>query len=389
MADLIYEHVHNLEEKVRERTFNLLETNKELQENKELLENSKNHFQSLFTNSPVMKAIVKDNRCIQVNKSWAEYTGYSQEEILSTDVNDLAILKDLSVYFTSFCQVEHISEEHLLLTYTTKSNKKRAAFVNYVKIREANTTQYLVIALDITKQQQYEDAIAKLDRLHTISQVAASIGHEVRNPLTTIKGFTQLFLLKPEFLPYQTFLDLIIDELNRANDIISDFLSLAKTDNSIMEVASINDEINEILILLNAHALKENVSLETNFETISNVNICKNEFRQVILNIVNNAIEVSEHGDLVSIKTYENNSHVIVSISDQGKGIPKEIQDKIGEPFYTTKSSGTGLGLAVCHTILLRHSGKMTFETGDQGTTFYLHFPIAGISDVEKKARIS
>lgn len=380
MADSIYMLVNNLEAKVKERTVELEETNHALKENKDQLENKKNHFQYIFENSPVMKAIVKDNRCIQVNKAWTDHTGYSYQEILETDVEKIAILKELSLCITSTSQVtDVIKEKQQQITYTTKANEKRTALVNYEKLSEANTTQCLVVALDITKQQQYETELAKLDRLHTIGKVAAAIAHEVRNPLTTIKGFTQIFSSKSEFQPYHEHLKLVIDEIDRANEIISEFLSLAKTDKSNIEVASINDEINEILSLLNVHALKENITIKTQFQTIPNTNICKHEFRQVILNIVNNALDVSEDGDTVWINTYQKDSHVIVSIADQGKGIPEEIQDKIGEPFYTTKTSGTGLGLAVCNTILHRHSGAMTFKSSNLGTTFYLHFPIVEV----------
>ncbi|TGE39044.1 PAS domain-containing sensor histidine kinase [Desulfosporosinus fructosivorans] len=224
-----------------------------------------------------------------------------------------------------------------------------------------------------SKKQQYE--FARLERLNLIGQLAAGISHEIRNPLTTIRGFLQLLGAKSNYVQDKEYMDLMISEIDRANLIITDFLSLAKSNIENILPHDINDVVNKVFPMLQADAFNSNKEVATDLEIVPNVLIDENEVKQLILNLVRNGLDVTpEHGSVL-ICTYLKGDRVVLAIKDQGNGIPKEIQENVGIPFFTTKETGTGLGLAISMGIAQRHNAVFEFETGHNGTTFYTLFP--------------
>ena len=211
------------------------------------------------------------------------------------------------------------------------------------------------------------DRMARLDRLNTIGEMAASIGHEVRNPLTTVRGFLQYIGNKQNFEGYKSHFLLMIEELDRANAIISDFLSLAKNKAMNFKESQLNTIIKEVTPLLEADALRYNCQLELDLQEIPLLRLDENSLRQLILNIVRNGIEAMPQGGKLTISTSSFASTVLLTFRDQGSGIPTELIDKLGTPFFTTKDNGVGLGLAVCYRIVERHNATMMIENLPEG----------------------
>ncbi|GAB6152103.1 ATP-binding protein [Desulfosporosinus burensis] len=228
---------------------------------------------------------------------------------------------------------------------------------------------------DVTELKRQQQELGRLERLNLIGQLAAGISHEIRNPLTTVKGFLQLIGAKSNYAHDKEYLDLMVSEIDRANSIITDFLSLAKSNSENILSGNINDVINKVFPMLQADAFNSNKEVATDLELLPNIMINENEIKQLILNLVRNGLEVTnEHGSVI-ICTYFNGDRVVLAIRDHGNGIPIEIQEKIGTPFFTTKETGTGLGLAISMGIAQRHNAVFEFETGKNGTTFYTRFP--------------
>lgn len=236
--------------------------------------------------------------------------------------------------------------------------------------------QVLVITRDLTLEKQMQKELSRLDRLNIIGEMAASIGHELRNPLTTVRGYLQFFEKKPEFAGHREQLAAMIEELDRANFIITEFLSLAKNKAVHIETCHLNDDIKGILPLLQADAIHSGHQIEFQPSDIPSLNVDKKEIRQVLLNLVRNALEATPPSGKITIKTEQVNKQVVLSVQDTGPGISKEIIDKSGTPFVTTKISGIGLGLSVCYRIAERHKALLDFQTGPAGTTFSLKFRI-------------
>ncbi len=228
---------------------------------------------------------------------------------------------------------------------------------------------------DITelKRQHYE--YARLERLNLIGQLAAGLSHEIRNPLTTVKGFLQIFGTRPGYVQDKEYLDLMVSEIDRANAIITDFLSLAKANSDNIKRQNINKVIDNIFPLLQADAFNNNKEVVLDLFLVPEIMMNENEIIQLILNLVRNGLEVTPEHGRVMISTYLKGDKVTLAIKDQGTGIPREIQDKIGTPFFTTKDTGTGLGLAISMEIAQRHKASFKFESDKTGTTFYIIFP--------------
>jgi two-component system, sporulation sensor kinase E len=243
---------------------------------------------------------------------------------------------------------------------------------NFKKIQQQNE----MILWNIIKQKEIEKQIARLDRLNIIGEMAAGIAHEVRNPMTTVRGFLQMLAKKEHDSPHVAFYGIMIEELDRANGIISEFLSLAKNKAVNRKYTNLNEIIITILPLLQADATVSNKIVALELSVIPDLFIDEKEIRQVILNMVRNGLEAMQEQGEVRIRTYCKENQVVLAIADQGSGIKPEILENIGIPFQTTKDNGTGLGLPVCYSIAARHNAKISVETGPEGTEFFVKFNV-------------
>jgi signal transduction histidine kinase len=224
------------------------------------------------------------------------------------------------------------------------------------------------------EKQKLEAELVQLDRLNLVGQMAASIGHEIRNPMTTVRGYLQLFQIKGEFANYKGQIDTMIEELDRANSIITEFLSLAKNKAVKMKLGNLNQVVLALFPLLQADAFRRGHQLSVEYGTIPDSEFDEKEIRQLIFNLVNNAFDAMENSGEVTIRTYPADDRLVLAVQDTGTGISHEVLGKLGIPFVTTKDKGTGLGLPVCYRIAERHGAKITIDTGCKGTTFSVSF---------------
>lgn len=235
----------------------------------------------------------------------------------------------------------------------------------------------LVIFRDISRKKILEAEMTRLDRLNLVGQMAAGIAHEIRNPMTTVRGFLQLFSNRNEFSAYQSRFNLMISELDRANSIIKEYLSLARNKQVNSSWQSLNHVLEMLLPLMESDALLGGKWIVSELApTLPEVFLDAQEIRQLILNFCRNGLEAMGEGGTLTIGTRKEKDHVVLFIRDQGKGIPPEIQQKLGTPFFTTKENGTGLGLAICYSIAHRHQAKIQVITSNAGTTFNVNFPL-------------
>ena len=227
---------------------------------------------------------------------------------------------------------------------------------------------------DISDKKNYENEMKRLSGLDLIAQMAAGISHEIRNPLTTVRGFLQLLSKKDACLEYHEYFTLMIDEIDRANSIITEFLSMGNTRSTDMQELNLNSILHDISPLLEVDAYNQNKRLQLDTTEIPLLLLNRNEIRQLILNLYRNGLEAMEEEKILTIRTYTEKEHVVLAVVDQGNGIKPEILDKLGTPFFSTKDNGTGLGLGVCYAIAARHHAKIEIQTGARGTTFFVKF---------------
>jgi signal transduction histidine kinase len=223
-----------------------------------------------------------------------------------------------------------------------------------------------------------EAFLARANRLSSLGMLAAGIAHEIRNPLTAVKTFLDLL---PQRIDDKEFLgqfrDLSLAELKRVTDLIADLLTLGRSTNVNRRDVELIATIEPVARLMDTTARKRQVALRITTEPgLSQVHADPDQVKQIVLNLLLNAIEASPAGGEVTLRLRAAGSSVICEVQDQGPGIAPDQLDNIFEPFFTTKETGTGLGLALVHQMVVEHGGAITVDSEiGRGTTFRVSLP--------------
>jgi PAS domain S-box-containing protein len=235
----------------------------------------------------------------------------------------------------------------------------------------------LTVVRDITDiKMQTEKLIEKSDKLSLVGQLAAGIAHEIRNPLTSLRGFIQLLQYKSD--ENKEYCEIMLSELDRINLIVGEFLILAKPQMVNYSHKDINEIIRHVVTLIGTQAIMNNIDMSYKLaDNLPTISCEENQLKQVIINLIKNAIEAMPHGGTITVETgIHDEKNVFIKIKDEGYGIPEEMLTKLGEPFYTTKDQGTGLGLMVCYNIVESHHGQLNvYSEINKGTTFEMILP--------------
>ena len=216
----------------------------------------------------------------------------------------------------------------------------------------------------------------KSEKLSIVGQLASSIAHEIRNPLTSIKGFVQL--LEKE-VKRPSYIDTTLDEIHKIEDIIREFLEFAKPQISRIEKMDVTFLLKQVFKLFSTQTIMRNVEIIQEYDSDLPDLFCDgNHMKQVFIHILQNAVEAMPNGGIIHVNVRKHGSDSIkISFIDQGYGISKERIKKIGEPFYSTKEKGTGLGLMFSHKIVQEHGGTIDIKSEvNKGTTVNVILPI-------------
>jgi len=237
------------------------------------------------------------------------------------------------------------------------------------------------IIRDLREIKELQEKVKRSERLASLGSLAAGMAHEIRNPLSSIKGFAQFFLKKnpPETIDHK-YSEVMIKEVDRLNRVISNLLDFAKPKEPLIEKASIADLINHSIELIQDDAGSRDIQVMAEIEEdIPYLELDKDQITQVLLNIVLNGLDAIQKGGKLNIRCFRDNKgdSIIVEIEDTGYGISEEEQSRIFDPFYTTRKRGTGLGLAIAHRIVENHNGALSVKSKEgAGTTFRIELPI-------------
>lgn len=253
---------------------------------------------------------------------------------------------------------------------------------NILRDRTGHIQGGYVTFKDVTNLRSLEEQVQRNDRLSMIGQIAAGTAHEIRNPLTSIKGFLQMFrntFMEKEMDKEKSYADIMLMEIDRINELVNEFLLLSKRKNVNYELVDIPLVLKEIMPIIHSEAMLHNITLQQVVaEQLPHVIADREMLKQVFLNICKNGIEaMSSEGVLtVQVKTDVQENRLLVDIHDTGPGIPHFVVDKIFDPFFTTKPNGTGLGLSVCQRIIHDIGGIIRVSSKGFGTTFTVSIPI-------------
>ncbi|OAB48286.1 ATP-binding protein [Paenibacillus antarcticus] len=241
---------------------------------------------------------------------------------------------------------------------------------------------FLLSAKDVSDYKQIEETAYQNDKLAMLGKISASIAHEIRNPLTAIRGFIQL--LRPHLLHMgkDEYARIILMEIDRANDIISEFLNSSKPSAPQMSVINVSSLLKEVVLLSESEALMNGCQITLqDREAPLYISVDSKQIKQVILNIIKNAMDAIEdlghnHAGMIHIHVEQVSTNVEIHICDNGKGMDHDILARLFDPFFTTKKTGTGLGLSVSYRIIKNHGGFIYVNSDlGEGTHFKITLP--------------
>jgi PAS domain S-box-containing protein len=356
----------------------------------EALRQSEENYRALF-DSTVIGTIVLDAETMKVamaNQAAVEMFGFSSpEERIGLNPVDFIPPEDKEM--TLEIIMKELFEQDLRTTREfraiTKDGREIWISATGARIMHEGRLAGLISFTDITEQKRQNERLMMTDRLASIGELAAGAAHELNNPLTTITGFSQLLMEKEIPDDIREDLKLINNEAQRAANVTKNLLTFARKHTPVKQLNQINNIIEDIL-KLRAYEHKAN-GIEVKRQLAPNIpEIMVDYFQmqQVLLNIIINAeyfITDAHNRGTLTIATQKQNSTVIISIADDGPGIPSENLSRLFDPFFTTKEAGkgTGLGLSICHGIVTEHGGQIYARTQQgKGATIVVELPING-----------
>jgi len=344
------------------------------------LKKTEEHIRAITENiNEVFCIIPKDQKTITyISPAYEKISGLPAKELYDNPKNYYESVypedqEKVRRYLQNFIEEPHELEYRII-------HKERG--IRWIRSRKTivrnvqqNPEYYITVSEDITELKEKDMLIRKGDKLGVVGQLAAGIAHEIRNPLTAIKGFVQLWGQNTD----GKYSEIILSELQRIESIMNEFLMLAKPHQEMsLEPRNLNGLLSEVIMLMNAEALLKNVEMVTDYTDDLHPVLCEvKQIKQVVVNLVKNAIEAMPNGGKLTVRT-ENlpNGFVSLQILDQGVGISKERIARLGEPFFSNKEKGTGLGLMVSFKIIENHKGTIEFKSEpDEGTTVEIRLP--------------
>lgn len=329
----------------------------------------------------IIFSCTSDCVCRYVSPAIKTVLGYEVEEINHTSLMQLihpdeqqaVLARDYAKENLIACRIRHKSGEYIWMEMTTKA----------IFHPTEQSMTIIGVARDLTERKRAEKLMVESEKLSVAGQLAAGIAHEIRNPLTSLKGFIQL--LQSGAAEKQIYYTIMLSELERIQLIISELLLLAKPQISQMkriELVSILQHVQTLIESL-AHMYDVHVISHLPDEPIW-IHGDENQLKQVFVNLMKNAIESMPDGGELFLEVMPAKTDVIIRILDQGSGIPEEVMRQIGQPFFTTKENGTGLGLLVSYNMIENHKGSIEVESIlGVGTTFSITLPLVPMKMVE------
>ena len=263
------------------------------------------------------------------------------------------------------------------------NNVKREVLIHLNPILDPSGQAYgfILVGTDITDLENSFEKTLRQEKLAILGQLGAGIVHEVRNYLSTVKGRSQIIELLSANDAIKRHAKNISKDVNDINNIMNEFLFLAKPQNTDLKKASITEIFQSIESMISSSSLVHGVNININLSNDNRYILCdESQIKQVILNLCKNAVEVvigKDEAKIIIDSGYnESTDEIFIRVTDNGPGIPQENLEKIGTPFFTTKKNGTGLGLSTCFRIIKNHKGRISVESEfGKGASFTVFLP--------------
>ncbi|MCT8140040.1 PAS domain-containing protein [Anaerobacillus sp. CMMVII] len=334
-----------------------------------------------------------DNGVIAINKQTLQITTFNRmceelfqlnkHEVIGQTIGELSKQSESFHHFVIASKIPTYLNEEANKKFELECNLRQKAYHFFVSVsslpsleNEEMHDEILLVLNDLTEKRQMERELQRSEQLKVVGEMSAGLAHEIRNPLSIIRGFIQLFR-KEEEGSKKGYYDIIINEIDRVNNFITDLLNIAnpKPVNDMKEI-NVVCLLEDLLLLQSSQLYKKGISVVKEFEPPPAVVVDSSKLQQVCINIIQNAVEAMPEGGTLTVATTHlvPENKVCISISDTGLGMDKKTLEKIGTPFYTTKATGTGLGLATSYRIIEEMNGSIAVTSEiNKGSTFHIY----------------
>lgn len=327
--------------------------------------------------------IDKDYVLVDISDMACKVLGLEKNDVLGRSLEDVFAAVPLDHQLIQRTILDgQVVRNHAVSWMNNKERFELLLDSNILRDEDGDIVGAYVIFKDVTNLRSLEQQIQRSDRLAMIGQIAAGTAHEIRNPLTSIRGFLQMFhhtFGEKGMSKEQSYTELMLSEIARINELVNEFLLLGKSKHVNYAQVDVSSVIRGILPIIQNEALLHNVD----FQYVASPQPCmivadSEMLKQVFINLCKNGIEAMGDGGklIISEKVDEKLRVLNVIVRDTGPGIPVFLIDKIFDPFFTTKENGTGLGLAVCQRIIHDIGGTIRVASKGYGTTFTVEIPL-------------
>jgi len=253
-------------------------------------------------------------------------------------------------------------------------------------VQKGKITGNILVIEDISDNIENKNRLRQAESLAALTTISAGIAHEIKNPLGAISLHIQL--METELKKNKKLSDninysfnIVKEEIIRLNNIIDDYLLTVRPLNSQLNLVDLNKFLDGFIDFIKPELSSFNIKIIKDFNELPEVWLDEKYFKQALLNLIKNSVQaIKENGEII-IKSYKKNNYVFINIIDNGPGIPSEIQSKIFDPYYTTKSAGTGLGLTIVYKIIKDHKGIINFSSKSGETIFSIRLPLSFIKE--------
>ena len=317
-------------------------------------------------------------KVISYNLLALELLGLNESEVRGMDLNEIIDFKTTGI-FQTLDQCMSVMDREII--YRKRSGEMVPLALSITPIMGAGSScQGAVIILrDLSEIKQLEEKVRRSEKLAAIGKLAAGVAHEIRNPLSSIRGFAQYLRRalkdKPQELEYA---ETMVSEVDRINAVVTDLLTFARPMDAELAPTDISELIEHTVRLVDADARSRNINVQMNISDLSKIPLDAKQMTQAILNLLLNALQAVKNGGRIEVGAELNPSDSLLKIwvEDDGSGISADQKGKIFDPFFTTREKGTGLGLAIVHKIVENHSGEINLKSPPTGKTLGCRFTI-------------
>jgi two-component system sensor histidine kinase HydH len=336
---------------------------------------------NVVENMPIgLLAVDTDGRIVSFNQTAEEVLRLTAQEVLGKDTKEV-LPKPLESLLQELGIDEKVIEKEMDCSLDDGRTIPMDISVSRLAGDDGVSMGHIILFSDLTEIQELKREVERSQRLASLGRIAAGIAHEIRNPLSSIKGFATYFGERYRDIPEdRKTAEIMVEEVERLNRVIGQLLEFARPLAVKKKPTSMETTIHHSLKMIERDALAKHIKIKTDLSyDVPEIHIDPDRMNQVFLNLYLNAIEAMEDGGTLSVGLNQREDHrsVRITISDTGSGIKREDLVHVFDPYFTTKQSGTGLGLAIVHRIIEAHKGEVTVEseTG-RGTSVTILLPV-------------